>query len=213
MAETLGKGLREENHLTTIATEGREALDLAATYEFDVVVLDVMLPAMDGFEVARRIRDRGNLVPIVFLTARDTIPDIIKGLDLGADDYLTKPFSFDELLARLRTAARHRVSRSTDLKVSDLVLDPRTHQVTRAGRQIILSATEFRLLEFLMRRAGRVVTRNAIIEGVWGFDGEIESNTLDAFVRLLRNKVDRNYSHSLIRTLRGVGYSISEDSN
>jgi DNA-binding response OmpR family regulator len=212
LAETLNRGLKDENHLPMVAADGREALDLVRLYEFDVVLLDVMLPGLDGFEVARRLRKQHNHVPIVMLTARDTIPDVIKGLDLGADDYLTKPFSFEELLARLRAAARHRpASRAPTLQIADLALDPSNRQVTRAGEQIILSATEYRLLEFLMRRAGRVVTRNALIEGVWGFDVEIESNTLDAFVRLLRNKIDRDFPRKLIRTIRGIGYSISED--
>lgn len=213
LAKTLSKGLSEENHACMIASDGREALDIAGSYDFDVLLLDVMLPKIDGFEVARRLRREGKTLPILLLTARDTIPDIVKGLDLGADDYLTKPFAFDELLARLRAAARHReIAKTPILKVADLTLDPSNQRVTRAGRTVALSATEYRLLEFLMRRAGRVVSRNAIVEGVWGFDVEIEPNTLDAFIRLLRNKVDRAYPKKLIRTYRGVGYCVLKDS-
>jgi DNA-binding response OmpR family regulator len=146
----------------------------------------------------------------VFLTARDTVPDIIKGLDLGGDDYLTKPFRFDELLARLRAASRRRaVAAAPMLQIGDLMLDPSTRQVIRGKQAIPLSATEFRLLEFLMRRAGRVAPRNAIIDAVWGFESEIEPNTLDAFVRLLRRKIDGASGVKLLRTMRGVGYYIA----
>jgi two-component system copper resistance phosphate regulon response regulator CusR len=211
MAEVLKKGLEEENHSVTLALDGREGLDLAELYDFDIVVLDVMLPTLDGFEVARQLRRKGNQTPLLMLTARDGIPDVVKGLDLGADDYLTKPFAFDELLARMRAAARHRAPPTcTQLQVGDLALEPASHEVTRAGRQVQLSATEYRLLEFLMRRAGRVVSRTALLEGVWGFDQVVEANTLDAFVRLLRLKVDRPYDRKLIHTVRGVGYCLRE---
>jgi DNA-binding response OmpR family regulator len=214
MAELLKAGLEEENHTVTVAHDGETGFDLATTYEFDVILLDVLLPRLDGFGVAKRLREQGNQTPILMLTARDAVPDVVKGLDLGADDYLTKPFAFDELLARLRSTARHvAILRSSSLQIADLALDPATHEVTRNGRQIKLSATEFRLLEFLMRRSRKVVPRTAIVEGVWGFDREIEENTLDAFIKLLRNKVDRDYERKLIQTVRGVGYSISESEN
>lgn len=214
MAELLKAGLEEENHTVTVAHDGEAGFDLATTFEFDVILLDVLLPRLDGFEVARRLRGQGNQTPILMLTARDAVPDVVRGLDLGADDYLTKPFAFDELLARLRSTARHRaIHRSSSLQIADLVLDPASHEVTRNGQQIKLSATEFRLLEFLMRRSRQVVPRTAIVEGVWGFDREIEENTLDAFIKLLRNKVDRDYERKLIQTVRGVGYSISEAEN
>ena len=214
MAELLKAGLEEENHTVTVAHDGEAGFDLATTFEFDVILLDVLLPRLDGFEVARRLREQGNQTPILMLTARDAVPDVVRGLDLGADDYLTKPFAFDELLARLRSTARHRaIRRSSRLQIADLVLDPASYEVTRNGQQIKLSATEFRLLEFLMRRSKKVVPRTAIVEGVWGFDREIEENTLDAFIKLLRNKVDRDYERKLIQTVRGVGYSISETEN
>jgi two-component system response regulator MprA len=209
MANALKRGLEEENHRVTVALEGREGFELAARHDFDIVILDVMLPVMDGFEVARKLRQSKPDVPILMLTARDATPDVIHGLDLGADDYLTKPFAFDELLARIRAVARRRPSaRAGELRVDDLVLDPSKHRVTRAGIEIKLSATEFRLLEFLMRRGGQVVPRAALIEGVWEIGSDLEENTLDAFIRLLRNKIDREHETKLIHTVRGVGYSL-----
>jgi DNA-binding response OmpR family regulator len=209
MAAVLKKGLEAENHRVTLAFDGRSGLDLASTMEFEVVVLDLMLPVIDGFELARRLRKSDNQTPILMLTARDAVPDIVKGLDLGADDYLTKPFSFEVFLARLRSVARRGPApRPTLLQVGDLVLNPASHQVTRGEREIHLSPTEFRLLELLMRRSGRVVARDAIVEAVWDFDHEVEENTLDTFIRLLRSKIDREHDHKLIQTVRGVGYTI-----
>ena len=211
MAELLKKGLEEENHRVALAFDGLEGLELAKTYEFDAIVLDLMLPRVDGFEVARRLRHAGNQTPILILTARDAVPDIVKGLDLGADDYLTKPFSFEVFLARLRTVARRgSAPRPTCLRVADLTLDPAARQALRGQREIRLSPTEYRLLELLMRRAGRVVTRTAIVEAVWGLENDIEENTLDAFVRLLRGKVDKGFSPKLIQTVRGIGYCLRE---
>src|SRR5262250_820398 len=146
------------------------------------------------------------------LTARDAVPDIVKGLDIGADDYLTKPFSFEVFLARLRSVARRGTAkRPTVLQVGDLVLNPASHQVTRGEREIHLSPTEFRLLDLLMRRSGRVVSRDAIVQAVWDFDHEVEENTLDTFIRLLRSKIDRERDHKLIQTIRGIGYTIREN--
>lgn len=211
MAAVLKKGLEAENHRVTLAFDGRTGLELGSTH-FDVIVLDLMLPLIDGFEVARRLRKNGTLTPILMLTARDAVPDIVKGLDLGADDYLTKPFSFEVFLARLRSVARRgSIPRPTVLRVDDLVLDPASHLVARGEREIHLSPTEFRLLELLMRRAGRVVPRDAIVEAVWDFDNDVEENTLDTFIRLLRSKVDREHDHKLIQTIRGVGYTIREN--
>lgn len=212
MAAVLKKGLEAENHRVTLAYDGRTGLDLAEATEFDVVVLDLMLPVIDGFEVARRLRSDGNQTPILMLTARDAVLDIVKGLDLGADDYLTKPFSFDVFLARLRSVARRSSApRPTALQVDDLVLNPASHQVTRGEREVHLSPTEFRLLELLMRRSGRVVPRDAIVEAVWDLDHEVEENTLDTFIRLLRSKIDREHDHKLIQTIRGIGYTIREN--
>jgi DNA-binding response OmpR family regulator len=209
MAELLKKGLEEENHRVVLATDGREALELARTYDFDAIVLDVMLPLLDGYAVTRRLRESGRQTPLLILTARDAAHDIAKGLDGGADDYLTKPFSFVELLARLRSITRRMTQESGGvLGIADLHVDPVSRQVVRGGKAIHLTATEFRLLEFLVRRAGRVVSRAAIAEAVWGFDEDIEPNTVEAFISLLRSKIDRNFRPKLLHTVRGFGYSI-----
>ncbi len=211
MAELLKKGLEEENHSVSLAFDGRDALEMAQSIEYDAIVLDLMLPGIDGFEVARRLRKGGNKTPILVLTARDTVPDVVKGLDIGADDYMTKPFSFEEFLARLRSVSRRgSAPRPTLLQVGDLVLNPASHQVTRAGEEISLSRTEFRLLEFLMRRAGRAIPRNTIVNSVWDSNDDIEENTLDVFISLLRSKVDRDHRVKLILTVRGTGYCIRD---
>jgi DNA-binding response OmpR family regulator len=211
MAELLKKGLEEENHSVSLVHDGRDALEMAQALEYDAIVLDLMLPGIDGFEVARRLRKSGDKTPILVLTARDTVPDVVKGLDIGADDYMTKPFSFEEFLARLRAISRRASApRATLLQVGDLVLNPASHEVKRGGEEISLSRTEFRLLEFLMRRAGRVVPRNTIVNAVWDTNEDVEENTLDAFISLLRNKVDRDRKVKLIQTVRGTGYSIRD---
>jgi DNA-binding response OmpR family regulator len=195
----------------SLAHDGRGALEMAQALEYDAIVLDLMLPGIDGFEVARRLRKSGDKTPILVLTARDTVPDVVKGLDIGADDYMTKPFSFEEFLARLRAISRRASApRATLLQVGDLVLNPASHEVKRGGEEISLSRTEFRLLEFLMRRAGRVVPRNTIVNAVWDTNEDVEENTLDAFISLLRNKVDRDRKVKLIQTVRGTGYSIRD---
>ncbi|MGH9734987.1 MAG: response regulator transcription factor [Candidatus Acidiferrales bacterium] len=212
MAELLQKGLEEENHVVSVAHNGVEGLEIAESYQFDVLVLDWMLPRMDGIELARRVRKSGRATPILMLTARDAVPDIVKGLDAGADDYLTKPFSFAEFLARLRALARRpSAARSNRLEIGDLTLDLRTHRVFRGKQEIHLTQTEYRLLEFLMGRSSGVASRRAIIEAVWGLDAEVEENTLDAFVRLLRSKVDYGQKQKLIHTVRGFGYSARSD--
>ncbi|HUJ33086.1 MAG TPA: response regulator transcription factor [Candidatus Acidoferrum sp.] len=214
MADLLKKGLEEENHVVSVAYDGAEGLARSESYQFDVVVLDWMLPRMDGVEVARRLRKAGRSMPILMLTARDAVPDIVKGLDAGADDYLTKPFSFAEFLARLRALARRptATARANRLEVGDLALDPGTRQVFRGRQEIHLTSTEYRLLEFLMRRGGGVASRRAIVEAVWGLEAEVEENTLDAFVRLLRTKVDQGYKQRLIHTVRGFGYCVRQES-
>lgn len=214
MADLLQKGLQEEDHVVSVARDGAAALEFAESYQFDIIVLDRMLPRTDGTEVARRLRKSGNITPILMLTARDAVPDIVRGLDAGADDYLTKPFSFAEFLARLRALARRpsSIARGNRLEIGDLALDPGTHQVFRGRHELHLTATEYRLLEFLMRRSGGVASRRAIIEAVWGLDADVEENTLDAFVRLLRTKVDHGHKQRLIHTVRGFGYSVRQDS-
>ncbi|PYV52259.1 MAG: DNA-binding response regulator [Acidobacteria bacterium] len=209
MVDLLKHGLEEENHRVTIARDGVFATELAEDCHFDVVVLDVMLPGRDGFEIARRLRRDRIKTPILMLTARDAVPDIISGLDAGADDYLTKPFAFAELLARIRALARRGpADLPTVLTVGDLTLDPSTRQVRRGSREIKLTATEYRLLELLMRHPGRGVSRSAILTTVWGLGEEIEENTLDAFVSLLRAKINRKSERQLIQTIRGFGYCL-----
>jgi DNA-binding response OmpR family regulator len=212
MLELLRRGLTEEGHNVLCASDGNEGWELARGYEFDAIVLDVMLPKMSGFELAKKLRKEQIAAPVLMLTAKDSVPDVVRGLDAGADDYLTKPFSFNELLARLRALQRRATSRvQTHLQVGDLVLDPESREVSRAGVSIALTRTEYNLLERLMYRAGKVVPRHTLIESVWGFDREIEENTLDAFVRLLRHKIDREGMPKLILTVRGVGYMIREE--
>lgn len=207
MAELLKKGLEEEQHSVCVAGDGLKALDDAEGTEFDVIVLDVMLPGIDGFEFARRLRAGKNHTPILMLTARDAVADIARGLDMGVDDYLTKPFSFVELLARLRAVARRgNVPCPLTLQVDGLALDPLSRRVTRDGCELHLTGTEFKLLELLMRRAGRVVSRDAIVDAVWGNLEDIGENTLDVFISMLRGKVDKNAHNKLIHTVRGVGY-------
>jgi two-component system OmpR family response regulator len=207
MAELLRRGLNEEGHSVTVATDGREGFRLSRQGAFDLILLDVMLPGMDGISLARRLRAGRNQTPILILTARDGTKDVIDGLDAGADDYLTKPFSFDELFARVRAVSRRGpIPRPVCMSVSDLSLNQSTREVERGGRLVPLTRTEFSLLEMLMRHAGRVIERDKLIEGVWGIGAEIESNTLDVFMRLLRSKIELPGKARLIRTVRGVGY-------
>ena len=211
MAELLKERLEEENHSVSLAFNGHDALDMARTLEYDAIVLDLMLPGIDGLEVIRRLREIGKKTPILVLTGRDSVPDVVKGLDIGADDYMTKPFSFEELLARLRSVSRRgSVLHPTLLQVGDLVLNPATYEATRAGREIALSRTECRLLESLMRRAGQVVPRNALVPLIWGSKDDIEKSTLNVFIYLMRKKVDRDHKVKLIRTIRKVGYTIRD---
>jgi two-component system response regulator MprA len=207
MAALLKKGLAEEGYAVAVAGDGRTGLAMAESNEFDLILLDIMLPGMDGFTIARRLRDGDIHTPILMLTARDAAPDVVRGLDLGADDYLTKPFSFEVLLARIRALLRRGPSaQDVQLTAGPLRLDPAAHQVFREGVRIDLTRTEFQLLEFLMRRTGQVVRRATLIEGVWGYDRDVESNTLDAFIRLLRSKLEGDSGARLIHTVRGVGY-------
>ena len=209
MARVLVQGLREEAYRVDLARDAATALALSKAGGFDVVLLDVMLPGMDGLEVAKRLRCRKQDIGVLMLTARDALPDIVKGLDAGADDYISKPFSFLELLARIRAVGRRRAPKPKNvLEVADLVLETHTFRTFRSGREIKLSFTEFRLLELLARNRGRIVPRSAIVEALWGERREIEDNTIDAFVRLLRRKIDDSLPAKLIQTHRGLGYSI-----
>jgi two-component system, OmpR family, copper resistance phosphate regulon response regulator CusR len=204
MLELLRRGLSEEGHTVSCAADGTEGLQLVRDHDFDLVILDVMMPKMDGFELARSMRVENNLTPVLMLTARDSVPDIVHGLDLGADDYMTKPFSFDELLLRLRAVRRAAVTpRKTRLQVGDLFLDISTRKATRDGRRISLTRTEYQLLERLMLHPGEVVPRELLIAAS---GREMGSNSLDAFMRLLRQKIDCDDRQKLIHTVRGVGY-------
>ncbi len=212
MRRIVVQGLKEANHTVTAARDGAEALAALASTPYDAVLLDMLLPGMGGLDVLRHLRRHRNYVPVLVLTALDSAADIVAGLDAGADDYLVKPFAFDVLLARLRAISRRAVSPPVaQLTVDDLVLTPAARTVTRGGRLLSLTSTEFRLLEFLMRRSGRAVSRSSIIEGVWGQETEIESNTLDTYVKLVRDKVDVPPHRRVIHTLRGFGYIVRDD--
>jgi DNA-binding response OmpR family regulator len=209
MAELLVRGLREEAHDVDLARDGRAALELSNGGNFDVILLDVMLPGMNGLDVAKHLRLRREQVPVLMLTARDAAADVVNGLDAGADDYMTKPFSFEELLARVRALGRRRAERPRNvLEVEDVVLDATTYRTFRGGREVHLSLTEFRLLELLVRNRGVVVSRHAILETLWGGRRGIGENTIDAFIRLLRKKLDGGAQTKLISTHRGFGYSV-----
>ena len=209
LALMLKKGLEEKSHSAVVAFDGRDGLALAESGEFDAIVLDLMLPGMDGFEVVRRLRSAKNRVPVLVLTARDTVGDIVATLDLGVDDYLTKPFAMAEFMARLRAVARRGPAvRGVRLEAADVVLDPATAEVTRGGALVALTRTEYMLLECLMRRANHVLSRDSIIERVWGSGAEIEGNTLEAFIKSLRAKIDNDREIKLIQTVRGVGYRL-----
>jgi DNA-binding response OmpR family regulator len=214
MVSLLRKGFEEEGHIVVSAEDGIEGLEQARNQDFDVIILDVMMPKLNGYGFAEILRSEKISSPILMLTAKDAVEDIVHGLDLGADDYLTKPFSFQELLARLRAIKRRKFSpQATIIRVGDLSLNSATREVSRADISIGLTRTEYRLLEHLMECKGRVVPRERLIEAVWGHDRDIEDNTLDAFMRLLRNKVDGERRSKLIHTIRGVGYTIRTESS
>jgi two-component system, OmpR family, copper resistance phosphate regulon response regulator CusR len=206
------RGLEAERFAVDVAADGGSAIELSSAYQYDLVILDLMLPELSGTEVLRRIRQNDSHVPVLVLTARDALGDKVEHFELGADDYLTKPFAFAELLVRVKALLRRgAVSRSNVLRVADLELDRLSQQVKRAGRRIELTGKEYALLEYLMSNAGRVLSRTMIIEHVWdqSFDGA--TNIVDVYVRHLRNKVDEGHDRKLIRTVRGVGYAIGDE--
>ena len=212
MAALVRRGLIEEGAAVDVARSGEDALWMASSTPYDAVVLDVMLPGIDGFETCRRLRDDGIWSPVLLLTARDSVEDRVAGLDGGADDYLTKPFSFAELSARLRALARRgQKERPAVLETGDLRLDPATRQAWRGAERIELSAKEFALLEALMRRPGEVLSRLDLLEHAWDFSYENRSNVIDVYVRYLREKVDRPFGVRSIETVRGTGYRLRAD--
>jgi two-component system copper resistance phosphate regulon response regulator CusR len=213
VASFLRQGLTEEGHAVEIAPDGDVALDLITEEPpYDLVVLDIMLPKRDGFSVLKRLRDLHLQPPVLVLTARDGVADKVAGLDLGADDYLTKPFAFEELLARVRALLRReRGQREPVLKLADLSLDPSTRAVTRAGRRITLTAREYALLEYFLRNVGRVLTRPMIAQHVWAIDFDSETNIIDVYVGYLRRKIDGEKEPRLLHTIRGAGYMLSTD--
>jgi DNA-binding response OmpR family regulator len=212
-ARLLTRGLQEEGFVVDVASTGEEGEEKAAVSEYDVLVLDWLLPGKDGLAVCRALRDSGNSIPILMLTARDGVADRVSGLRTGADDYLTKPFAFAELLARVRALLRRsRVAQPTVLRVADLALDPASRRVTRGTVAITLTPKEYAILEVLMRATGEVVTRTRLAERVWDEASEVLDNLVDAHVSHLRKKVDRATSVPLIHTVRGVGYRLGPDS-
>ena len=212
MAGLLHRGLSEDGHVVDVARSGDDAVWMGQVVEYDAIVLDLMLPGIDGVGVCRRWRESGVWSPVLVLTARDTVEDRVASLDAGADDYLAKPFSFAELLARLRALARRGgTERPVELKVGDLRLDPATRQVWRGETEIELSGKEFALLETFMRRPGDVLSRVQLLEYAWDYAYESRSNVVDVYVRYLREKVDRPFGRSSIETVRGVGYRLRKD--
>jgi two-component system copper resistance phosphate regulon response regulator CusR len=209
-ARMLAKGLREQTYAVDVAPDGEAAVYQASVNDYDLVILDIMLPLKDGFEVCRELRDAGLTIPILMLTARDAVQDRIAGLDTGADDYLTKPFDFHELLARLRALLRRGPAlRSETIAIADLSINTRARQVSRGGRQIELTAKEYALLEYLARRAGEVVSRAEISEHVWEEDFDPFSNLIEVYMQRLRRKIDEGHSLNLLRTRRREGYMIT----
>lgn len=212
LAAIIKQGLEEEGYAVDVANDGEEGLYMAETYPIDVMVLDVMLPLMDGLTVLSNLRKKGVQTPVILLTARDALIDKIKGLDTGADDYLTKPFVFEELLARIRSLIRRKGTvKEAVIRIADLEIDTASHQVRRAGKSIALSAKEYSLLEFLAYRKGAVVSRTDIVEHIYNEDADMDSNVVDVYINYLRNKIDKEFSGKLIHTVRGAGYILKEE--
>lgn len=214
IANSIKKGLEQESFAVDVAYDGEYGYDLAATEDYSVIVLDLMLPKMDGIEVCKKLRKEENIhTPILMLTAKGEVDDKVVGLNAGADDYLVKPFSFEELLARINALSRRpKHSLDTKLKVADLELDTIGYKVTRAGTDIKLSKKEFSILKYLMSNPGKILTKDKIINHVWDYDADVLPNTVEAFVRLLRKKIDKPFNESkpLIHTIRGFGYTMED---
>jgi len=212
VTQFIRKGLKEEGHAVDAAYDGEEGGFLAEVNDYDLIILDLMLPKKNGIAMCREIRDRGVVTPVLMLTARDSVEDKVRGLDAGADDYLVKPFAFKELLARVRALLRRRSEVKTPtLKIADLELDPISRRVTRSGKPIRLTTKEYALLEYMLRNPRKVLSRTLIGEHVWDMNFDPESNVIDVYVSHLRSKVDRGFELSLIHTLRGQGYLLSDE--
>jgi len=211
IANALKKGLEQEHYTVDLAFDGLEGFDLASSGEYDLILLDLMLPKMNGLEICRQLRQQQNHVPILILTAKSQTEDKIKGLNYGADDYLTKPFAFEELLARIRALTRRPQTAATEiLTIGDLSFNLSTYEVTRQKELISLSSKEYSLLECLMRHTNKILTKDQLIQHVWSYESDILPNTVEVYIRNLRQKVDKNYKVKLIKTIRGFGYKISE---
>jgi len=211
VAGFLKNGLIEEGYAVDDAFDGQTGFDVAMANEYDIIILDLMLPGLDGITLCKKLREQGNNTPILMLTAREAVKDRVIGLDAGADDYMTKPFAFEELLARVRVILRKRpVTQELKLEIGDLVLDLITHKVKRGGDEIELTTKEYALLEFLMRNAGNIVTRTMIAEHVWDINFETFTNVIDVYINYLRNKIDRAHDEKLIHTVRGRGYVLKK---
>jgi heavy metal response regulator len=210
LAVLVRRALEEEGHVVDLSHDGIEGLDMALGTQYDLLVLDLMLPHLDGIEICRRLRKQGNDARVLMLTARDAVEDRVMGLEAGADDYLVKPFSFSELVARVKALARRQIQAQSEqeLRAADLVIDLARREVKRGDTTIELTAKEFQLLEFLMRNAGHVLTRTQILDHVWGYNFDSFSNVVDIYVHYLRNKIDKDFPEPLIKTVRGVGYTL-----
>lgn len=210
--EIIRKKLAAEGYAVDGCTDGREAFYCLQSVPYDAAVLDIMMPEMDGLETVRRLRQMGNLTPVIFLTARDTVADKVKGLDTGANDYLVKPFSFDELLARIRALTRTASGNPTNIySLADLTLDTETHAVKRGDREISLTAREYTLLEYLLRNKNKVLSRQKIEDNVWNYDYEGGTNVVDVYITYLRKKIDEGHGVRLIHTVRGIGYCMKTE--
>ncbi len=213
IANSIKKGLELERYAVDVAYNGLDGYDLASTEDYDLIILDLMLPGMDGLKICQQLRQKGNHVPILILTARGQTEDKVKGLDMGADDYLVKPFSFEELLARIRALSRRPHNSFGDIiTLEDLTLNTRTFEVNRAGRRITLSSKEFSLLEYLIRHSHQIINKNQIISHVWNYDANILTNTVEVYIKNLRSKIDTPFTNKkpLINTIRGFGYKLGE---
>lgn len=211
IANALKKGLEQEHYIVDLAFDGLEGYDLASSGDYDIVLLDLMIPKMDGLEICRQLRWQQIHVPILMLTAKSQLEDKIKGLNCGADDYLTKPFAFEELLARIRALTRRPQNATTEiLTVGDLYLNLSTYEIIRQNKPISLSGKEYSLLECLMRHANKILTKDQLVQHVWSYESDILPNTVEVYIRNLRQKIDKDFNKKLIKTVRGFGYKISD---